>query len=247
MIATILAAGKGSRLMPRTEYIPKTLVPVNGKPMFFYLLEALVKAGIEKVYVVVGYKKEVLKSIVGPKYKNLSIVYIDNDEYDTTNNIVSFALLEDYLANEEDDLFVLESDLVIDVNLLQRIKTLPKANYSIISPWGDWMDGTTADLADDGSIRNYLLREDQEKNGYTHINKYKTVNIHRLVMDDLKQIIFPEIRKYITEKGGNDYYEKVFQKVIGANEIKMMPYIVDQHSWYETDSDGDLNRAELLF
>ncbi len=50
----ILAGGTGSRLFPLTKVTNKHLLPVYDKPMIFYPLEALVKAGIEDIMIVTG-------------------------------------------------------------------------------------------------------------------------------------------------------------------------------------------------
>jgi MurNAc alpha-1-phosphate uridylyltransferase len=48
--AMILAAGLGTRMRPLTLTTPKPLIPVNGKPLIEYHLEALAKAGIVDVH-----------------------------------------------------------------------------------------------------------------------------------------------------------------------------------------------------
>jgi UDP-N-acetylglucosamine diphosphorylase/glucosamine-1-phosphate N-acetyltransferase len=54
-VAVVMAAGKGTRM--RSE-LPKVLVPVCGRPMIDYVLDALQSAGIERTVVVVGYRAE---------------------------------------------------------------------------------------------------------------------------------------------------------------------------------------------
>ena len=56
--AIIIAGGEGSRLMPLTKDIPKTLVEVGGKPMLQWVLEWLKTQGIEHLVIGVAYKKE---------------------------------------------------------------------------------------------------------------------------------------------------------------------------------------------
>lgn len=51
----ILAAGKGSRLYPITERIPKPLVPIGKRPLIEYQLDILKSLGIKKCYIVIGY------------------------------------------------------------------------------------------------------------------------------------------------------------------------------------------------
>jgi choline kinase len=54
--AVILAAGDGGRLGELTRECPKPLVPVGGRPIIAYTLEALEAAGIRDVAVVIGYR-----------------------------------------------------------------------------------------------------------------------------------------------------------------------------------------------
>lgn len=49
--ALILAAGRGERLRPLTDHTPKPLLPVRGKPMIEWHLEALARAGVREVVV----------------------------------------------------------------------------------------------------------------------------------------------------------------------------------------------------
>ena len=63
MKAVILAAGVGSRLQPITDTCPKGLVPVAGKPMMGYAVEAFGAAGFSEVLVVSGHLADQVYSI----------------------------------------------------------------------------------------------------------------------------------------------------------------------------------------
>jgi UDP-N-acetylglucosamine diphosphorylase / glucose-1-phosphate thymidylyltransferase / UDP-N-acetylgalactosamine diphosphorylase / glucosamine-1-phosphate N-acetyltransferase / galactosamine-1-phosphate N-acetyltransferase len=63
--AVVLAAGRGERLRPLTDSLPKVLVPIGGKPMLAFHLEALRSAGIRRVVIVVGYRSEQVRAYVG--------------------------------------------------------------------------------------------------------------------------------------------------------------------------------------
>ena len=59
--AIILAGGKGKRLGPLTEKIPKPLVKINGIPFCDYLLNSLVQVGIKTILFLIGYKGNLVK------------------------------------------------------------------------------------------------------------------------------------------------------------------------------------------
>ena len=60
MKAIILAAGRGSRMRELTNERPKCLVELKGKSLLDWQLEALREAGIKKIAIVTGYKREML-------------------------------------------------------------------------------------------------------------------------------------------------------------------------------------------
>ena len=58
MKAFLLAAGRGKRLKPLTNEIPKPLIDISGKPLIQYKLEALKEIGVRDVVINISYKKE---------------------------------------------------------------------------------------------------------------------------------------------------------------------------------------------
>lgn len=63
--AILLAGGKGTRLAPLTNDIPKPLVPLHGKPMMQYVLEHLRRAGITNVAVTVAHLGHLIEKAFG--------------------------------------------------------------------------------------------------------------------------------------------------------------------------------------
>jgi bifunctional UDP-N-acetylglucosamine pyrophosphorylase/glucosamine-1-phosphate N-acetyltransferase len=75
MQAVIMAAGKGTRLRPLTETIPKALIDVNGQTILEYTLSALPEK-ISEVIIVIGYKGEKIREKFGDNFGRLKLRYI---------------------------------------------------------------------------------------------------------------------------------------------------------------------------
>ena len=65
MYALILAGGKGERLRPLTDTLPKPMVPVCGKPILWHQVEWLREAGITDVVFLAGYLWQSIKEYFG--------------------------------------------------------------------------------------------------------------------------------------------------------------------------------------
>ena len=62
--AVILCGGKGERLKPFTDQLPKALVPLHGKPLLYHLMNYLSRSGISRFVLCVGYKAECIEQFV---------------------------------------------------------------------------------------------------------------------------------------------------------------------------------------
>ena len=104
--AIFIAAGFGSRMVPITLNTPKPLVRVKGVRIIDTLLDAVVAAGIEEIYLVRGYLFEQFDQLL---YKYPNIKFIENPFYNEANNISSAYLVRDLMQNA----YVFEADLVL--------------------------------------------------------------------------------------------------------------------------------------
>lgn len=104
--AVFIAAGFGTRLVPVTLNTPKPLVRVNGKRIIDTLLDAVLEAGIQEIYIVRGYLAEQFDQLL---YKYPMIKFIENPAYNEANNISS-AMCARYLLGNA---YVFEADLYL--------------------------------------------------------------------------------------------------------------------------------------
>jgi bifunctional UDP-N-acetylglucosamine pyrophosphorylase/glucosamine-1-phosphate N-acetyltransferase len=80
--AIILAAGKGTRLVPLSETLPKPILQVAGTTILEHNLEQL-QGIVGEVFIIIGYKAELIKQKIGNKYKNLKIKYLEAKQLGT--------------------------------------------------------------------------------------------------------------------------------------------------------------------
>lgn len=248
MQALMLAAGLGKRLGRYTKDGTKCMVEVNGKALIEYAIEALVKAGLKKFTLVVGYKADKLKSFIASKFNEsnlngMQIEYIENDVYDKTNNIYSLWLAKDKLT--EDDTILLESDVIFDEKILFDFINSKDTDLAMVSKFEPWMDGTCVLLDNNKNIVGML---DKAHFDWTDTEKYyKTVNIYKLSKDFSKQYYVPFLEAYRTAFGNNEYYETVLKALVSLKSDCMKGFEVRGDQWYEIDDPSDLAIAENRF
>jgi glucose-1-phosphate cytidylyltransferase len=113
MQVVILAGGRGTRAYPFTEYLPKPMMPVGGKPMLVQIMNLYAAQGHKEFIVSVGHRKEVILDYFAHKAFDLDITIADTgEETDTAGRIHACrGLLRDrFMATYGDGL----SDVPID-------------------------------------------------------------------------------------------------------------------------------------
>lgn len=75
--ALLLCAGKGTRLLPLTNVLPKCLMPIGGRPLLAYWLSMLCEAGIQKILVNLHHHADLVQGFIdgSPYSERVSTVY----------------------------------------------------------------------------------------------------------------------------------------------------------------------------
>ncbi len=107
MKAVIMAAGKSTRTYPLTLTRPKPLLPVLGKPILAWQIEALAPL-VDGVVIVVGYRQEMIRERFGSEYQGIPITYVEQlDQRGTGHAVLQCAPHLDgpFLVQNGDDLY----------------------------------------------------------------------------------------------------------------------------------------------
>lgn len=127
MKAVILAAGMASRLRPLTEHTPKCLLSIGERPLLQRSMDAIIESGIRDFVIVTGYLNEMIEQFVEKTYGNtVSVTYIHNDVFDSTNNIYSLWLARPEVDGK--DFLLLDSDLLYDPRIVRQVLATDSAN-----------------------------------------------------------------------------------------------------------------------
>ena len=110
MKAIILAAGKGKRLRPLTNRVPKCMITICGKPMLKRQVELLKKCNINDITVVTG--------SLGAKIKISDVSYVKNKFYRSTEQNYSIFAAKKKLNGS---VIISFADIIYDKKILEKI------------------------------------------------------------------------------------------------------------------------------
>jgi glucose-1-phosphate cytidylyltransferase len=111
----LLCGGKGERLTPLTNGIPKPLIPINGIPILSYLISYLEGYGFRDIIIAAGYKSSKIYEYFECHHKNINIKIVDSGEADIIKRI------QDVSDIINGDFIMCYGDTLADVDLHKLI------------------------------------------------------------------------------------------------------------------------------
>jgi choline kinase len=234
--AVLLAAGTGSRLQPLTNDAPKCLSEINGIPILERLIDNLCHHGFRHLIIVVGYLDHHVRDFLDGLTAEITIEYVMNPDYSTTNNLYSLWLARTAI---QDPFLLVESDVVFDACLLEEMLQPDKI---AISAMQCWMNGTTVTVDPFQNVSAFQIGACDAPDEVTH----KTVNMYSFTMASWSRVA-DRLSEHVAAGQINEYYETVFAEMVADGSLSLEAVAFDGGRWYEVDTLEDLYKAELIF
>jgi len=209
------------------------MVPVNGIRIIDKQIDNLLKAGIKDIYVVSGYKHDILATHLRMNYPFIQIV--ENSLFDKTNNMFSLYLTSEYVNGHE--FILMNSDVYFDANIIAGI--IDNKDCSIIACDKSCYLEESMKITFDGKKINHISKNISKDDYYA-----VSIDIYHISSTDSK-ILFSEIEDTILErKDRNSWTEVALDKIFDKSNFQ--PFIING-KWYEIDNHDDLAHAESIF
>lgn len=128
--AIIVAAGMGRRLSPYTDDRPKCLVPINGRPILAYQLDAYRAAGVREFTIVRGYLAQRLTDALDAEAPGIR--FVDNHDYQRNNILLSLLCAAD--AMDGGFLFSY-ADIVFRPEVVAQVAAAPGPLALVVDPF----------------------------------------------------------------------------------------------------------------
>lgn len=233
MKALILAAGLGSRLAPLTNNCPKALVTVSGQPIIMNQIKCLYENGINDIVVIAGYKSDILKRVVSERYRH--VTFLDNKDYETTNNMYSAYLAKDYLCGEA--FLMMNADVFFDSSVISSLMDF-SAEAAIVTDTGNYLAESMKVRGGEKGLTKISKKIVREEALGVSIDVYK-------ISETLGKAFFDKCEEYIEVKKDQNLWSEVALNDILTNfEVQPCPL---KGRWIEIDTIEDLKEAERLF
>lgn len=109
--AVILAGGRGERLRPITDYVPKPLVPLDNMPLLEWQLLYLKRFDIHDVVICAGYKTELIQNFLNQNRYEQVIISAESEPLGTGGAV------KNAINHIHEEFYVLNGDIITDIDI----------------------------------------------------------------------------------------------------------------------------------
>lgn len=215
MKAIILAGGRGKRLKPITDYVPKPLIPIKNTPIIEWQIKYLKKFGVKEVIICSGYKTDMIENYL--KLKNLGVKIKFSIEKFPLGTAGAIKKAGKMITGKS--FFVINGDVITNINLTKLSKQLNSiASIELQQKFGilDTKDNKIINFSEKKKIPNLWMNA-----GIYHLQK--------------------EVLKDLPTKG--DIEKTLFPKFAKKGKLNIVKF--KNVKWYSIDSFKDMEESSV--
>jgi L-glutamine-phosphate cytidylyltransferase len=221
----ILAAGRGSRLGPRTAEVPKPLLQVGPRALVEHQLEMFAEAGVGPVGMVLGYQADEIAEVVGIRAE-----YIINSRWAVTNSLYSFLQARSWVQG---DLIISNCDILLHPAILERLLETGGDAFAYDSSSGHGLEHMKVQLS-----KELLVRMSKSM----PVDAVSGENVGLLYLKaETVQAVFDAAERLVADGRTKEWLGVAVQEV--AAQRKLRGVDIAGLPWAEIDFAFDLNRA----
>jgi choline kinase len=212
---------------------PKCLIEVDNDTILDHQLEALSKAGINDVAIVVGYEKEqIMRHVMSRNVNSIQrIHFIENPAFAITNNIYSLWLALEWLRG--DDFAVLNADVILNADIMENAVRANAPISMIVDPL--WRDETMKVIIHGDRILQMSKRISREQFSGTYIG----ITIFSRA---IQARFFDKMNTLVSAGRVNEFLNVAVQELVDEG-VHVGYTSTDGLAWAEIDDPSDLSFA----
>ena len=231
--AIILAAGDGGRLAGLMGAMPKPLVPLGGRPIIEYTLDAATRAGVGEVLVVTGYREDEVRDELASVDRPFGLSFASNPDYERG---ASYSLRAARDFGRAAPALLLMADHLLGEELLQALVSTHEAlpgHASLVAADGHGRDPLYTDEA-----TKLVLADGPFPREVTEIGKGLD---HWDALDCGAFVLDPAAWDVIDDAPEDCELSTIFQMLAGSGEL--LAADASGMPWYDVDTPADLIAA----
>jgi len=232
MKAILLSAGRGSRLLPLTESMPKCLLPVQGTTLLGHQLDTLEAAGIRNVTVVTGYMPSLVEAELARRTGPLKATPFFNPFFQVADNLASCWMVREQM---DGDFLLINGDTLFELNLLTAVIAHKASPIQVTIDQKDTYDSDDMKVTLDGTKLRAI-----GKTLPPDVTHAESIGMLRFMGDGVGLFRGKLEQMMRTQDGVASWFLKAIDALANTTEA-VETVLIKGHRWAEVDTVSDFH------
>lgn len=176
MKAIIPVAGAGTRLRPLTYTQPKPLIPVAGKAIISFIIDDLIKEGVQDFVFVIGYLGEKVMAYLEKHYPNINMSFVYQNERKGLGHAI---WLSKEFIKDEDQIIIYLGDTILDIDLKKVMLT--EHSTLVVKKVQDPREFGVVEVNEEGFAVKVVEKPSIPKSNLAIVGLYKIKEVKELI------------------------------------------------------------------